>query len=213
MINLIGALIVGIIGLAMFMHPPPLKDWNQALEQPNSRLPQVVILLLMLWFCLRIGFPGLDKAFLFAYLPGLVLDGANLWIHEAGHGFLMWAPAMIAIAGGTVLQLAVPLAVLFYCLKRKYFYMAPVFLFWFGANFPSVGTYIADARAQKLELFGGGEGSVHDWHALLEFMGLLPYDTILGAIVWWLAFPIMGAAMIWVLIGAFIEQGSDLTPA
>ena len=50
-------------------------------------------------------------------------------------------------------------------------------LWWFGQNFLGIGNYIADARAQLLDLVAGG---VHDWTYLLETVGLLIHDVGIG---------------------------------
>jgi hypothetical protein len=53
-------------------------------------------------------------------------------------------------------------------------------LCWFGQNFLGIGNYIADARAQRLDLVAGG---VHDWTYLLETTGLLIHDEGIGRAV------------------------------
>ena len=107
-----------------------------------------------------------------------LLDGANLLFHEAGHplfGIFGWEP--LAILGGTLMQLGVPLLVTgSFWLRREPLAVAVAGM-WFFENFLNIARYVADARAQVLPLVGGGE---HDWADLLGRWGLLAQDTAIA---------------------------------
>jgi hypothetical protein len=112
--------------------------------------------------------------------PGWIplLDGVNLLFHEAGHplfGLFGWEA--LAILGGTLMQLLVPLLVLgSFWLRREAPGVAAAGI-WCFENLLNIARYVADARAQVLPLVGGGE---HDWADLLGRWGLLAQDTALG---------------------------------
>lgn len=208
MINLIGAYVVGIMGIALLRHPLPLRQWDEALKYSHL-LAHIVLIAGMTVLGIYLFFPAFGAQNSITSLPGFIFEGVNLWIHEAGHGFLAFAPTMLMIAGGTGLQIGLPAALLVYCISRSYFRIVPAVLFWLGGNLPNVGTYIADARAMKLPLLGGGEGTLHDWNTLLNFLHLLPYDTIIGAIVWWSGAIIVVVAIGWAIRNAVLSSGSS----
>lgn len=108
-------------------------------------------------------------------------DFVNLAFHEGGHViFGLLGVRFIMVAGGTMTQLLLPGAAMLHFLKRGERVSACVALFWLGQNFLGIGHYVADARAQQLDLLAGG---VHDWTYLLETTGLLIHDVGLGAAV------------------------------
>lgn len=110
-----------------------------------------------------------------------VLDSVNLIFHEAGHPVFGLLPGeTIAILGGTLMQLAVPLLVggsFWWKRQTAGFGFA---CFWFFQNFHNIAAYMADARAQLLPLVGGGE---HDWTTLFGQWGWLARDTAIARTV------------------------------
>jgi len=118
-----------------------------------------------------------------------LLDGADLIIHEAGHPiFGLLGNRWLMMAGGTILQLLMPLAFWRDFRRRGLERSALVCLAWIGQNFLHIGRYAADARVQQLPLVGGGE---HDWTYLLETAGLLTHEIGVGR-----AFDFAGCALI-----------------
>jgi hypothetical protein len=108
---------------------------------------------------------------------GSFLDGIDLAIHETGH--LVFGPfgQVIAVAGGTLFQLIVPAAFVWYFAQRGDRHAATVPLWWIGQNLWNISVYVRDARVQELPLVGGGE---HDWAFLLGRFGLLAHDQGIG---------------------------------
>ena len=104
---------------------------------------------------------------------GRILDAVDLAIHETGH--LVFAPfgEFMGFLGGTLFQLAFPIAFVVYFWRRADRHAATVALWWVAQNCWNVSVYVRDARAQALPLVGGGE---HDWTYLLGRLGWLPYD-------------------------------------
>ncbi len=102
-----------------------------------------------------------------------ILDWFDLAVHEVGHMLMFWAPRMVMFLGGSVAQVAVPLALAWYFgLVRRDLAGAGFCLAWAGASAWDVSVYIADAPVQALPLIGGGE---HDWAYLLGQRG---FDAI-----------------------------------
>lgn len=107
-----------------------------------------------------------------------LLDFVNLAFHEGGHmvfGFL--GSRFIMVAGGTGMQLLIPAAAARHFILRGERASACAALCWLGQNCLGIGKYVADARAQQLDLLAGG---VHDWTYLLETTGLLIHDEGIG---------------------------------
>ena len=151
--------------------PLPLSSWRRA--------PDYVLAI----FLGVIGIP-----YLVGSTDGIfLLSGADLYIHEVGHLFFAFFGRFICVAGGTLLQLAVPVAatVSFRVTRQR---LSSLFgLFWIGENLLNVSHYVADARTRAIPLvnFGGEVGPEgHDWHYLLGTLGLLRADHFLGAVVW-----------------------------
>lgn len=144
----------------------------------NLSLPAVVGLLiltvLMLWLALR----G-EK-----WVP--ILDGANLLFHEAGHPIFGMLSERLMVYGGTLGQLAFPLAVWWYFWRLRDAAGTYVGAVWFAQNWLNIGRYMADARAQELPLVGNGD-RIHDWNDILDRWGLLNADTTLAGLIRFLA--------------------------
>ena len=134
-----------------------------------------------------------------------LFGGINLGIHEMGHIVLGWAPEFIAVAAGTLFQLAAPVISGFLFLGQPDYFALPVCGVWLSTNLYHVATYMADARALTLPLVTvGAEGGEveHDWNYMLSALGLLGWDIRLAALVRVLAFLSMWgsiAAGVWVL--------------
>jgi hypothetical protein len=133
----------------------------------------------------------------------LFLDYANLMIHECGHPLFSPFGYTIMIMGGTLAELIVPLLCGAYFFWHREISGTAFCGFWFFENFPYIGTYMADARAQVLPLVGSGD---HDWAILFGQWGLLMKDQNIGgamraigwigmvAVVGWLAWRIYQSA-------------------
>jgi len=115
----------------------------------------------------------------------LLLDYANLAIHEAGHplfGIFAGPDAVgfgyaLAILGGTLLELIVPSACAAAFFFRREKTGVAFCLFWLFENLLYIGHYMATARTMDIELVGSGE---HDWEILFTRWGLLVHDQQIG---------------------------------
>jgi hypothetical protein len=125
----------------------------------------------------------------------ILIDTVNFIFHEAGHPIFSLLGEFMQFLGGTLGQLIIPLIFLGYFFVHRQFFSSGVMLWWFGQNFIGIGTYIADARAQVLELIGGE----HDWAYLLGKLGLLKYDQIIGGTVQVVGLVIMFSSIVFML--------------
>jgi hypothetical protein len=129
----------------------------------------------------------------------LFTDMLSLPIHEGGHLLFGWFGQTIGVAGGTILQLGVPLALVIYFAFRREVLGVAFTAFLFFENFLNVGTYMQDARRHDLTLVsvGGSDEVIHDWTFLFSKLGVLPYDTAIGGAVRFLGWLGMSAVMFW----------------
>ncbi|MCU0868994.1 MAG: hypothetical protein MUF30_05225 [Burkholderiales bacterium] len=121
-----------------------------------------------------------------------VLDGANLAFHEAGHPIFGLLIPPLAVWGGTLGQLVFPAVATVAFARRRHTASAVCGGVWFGENLWNIARYMADARAQVLPLVGGGE---HDWTHILGGAGLLDHDTTLAAVVRFVGWIVVLAAL------------------
>jgi hypothetical protein len=117
--------------------------------------------------------------------PGVllgVLDGANFVFHEAGHVLFLLFGQTLHVLGGSLTQVAVPIACTLSFWWRRRYAAAAATLFWTGESVTHVAIYIADARTMALPLHGG-PGVIHDWNYLLSRAGLVAWSPGLGQAV------------------------------
>ena len=105
----------------------------------------------------------------------------HLALHEAGHIFAIPFGQVVHVAGGSLLQWAVPLVFLaYFAFKRNWFAVATMVI-WFGASLRNSVPYIADAKAKQLPLLA--ENLIHDWNFLLIQFNLLSHTETIAAAV------------------------------
>lgn len=109
-----------------------------------------------------------------------ILDSANLVFHEAGHPIIGIFSRTLEPYGGTIMQLAIPGAVIWELRRQKQLLGMWFAVVWMGENLFNVARYMADARAQVLPLVGGGN---HDWAHILGSWGLINQDTALAMLL------------------------------
>ncbi len=142
-----------------------------------------------------------------AYFTHLI----NLPIHEAGHILFRIFGEFMGIAGGSLLQIIVPIVFFGYFIYYQKPYSAAVVLFWVGNNFLDVYVYAADAQVMQLPLLSGltgAEGGFHDWNYLLTETNLLDKTYLIAKILRFVGTVITVAAA----IGAFVyaRQGEEI---
>jgi hypothetical protein len=111
-----------------------------------------------------------------------LIDGANLIIHEAGH--LIFSPLgeFLMIAGGSLMQVIMPAAFVFYFYRNDKAYSAALVCLWVGESLLNVSVYAGDSIARQLPLLGG-QDTIHDWNYLLTRMGMLSATPKIAALI------------------------------
>jgi hypothetical protein len=111
--------------------------------------------------------------------PMLMIDLVFVPIHEGGHLLFRFFGEFLAVAGGTILQLAVPLMLAAFFIFHRQIPGTAFCMFFFFEQFLPVATYMADARAQELPLLtvGDSDNVIHDWAYLFGKLGVLDHDT------------------------------------
>ncbi len=126
----------------------------------------------------------------------------DLVFHEAGHVLFMPFGRYVSILGGSLFQILVPLLLMFaFLIKNKDGFAASICLWWVGQSTMDLAPYIADARALRLPLLGGGTGAdspgFHDWQNLLRPLGWLQYDVRIASIFDLVGSGVILIALIW----------------
>lgn len=125
-------------------------------------------------------------------------------VHEGGHLLFGWFGELVAVAGGTFLQLAAPAMLAIYFLFRRQPQGVTFCLFFMFQQFSPIATYMADARAQELPLLtvGSGDNVIHDWNYLFGKLGLLAHDTQIAS-----AMRVIGWIGMLASVGWFVWRG------
>lgn len=153
---------------------PALKQRLRARNRARSWLLRAPVLAGMAYLALRL----LEDP----SRPSL-WGGINLAVHEIGHVLFLVFPEFLTVAGGTFLELAIPVVAGLLFLRQKEDFGAALCLFWLATALLGAATYAADARAQLLPLVSPFAGApMHDWHYLLGRLGLLDRDQAVAGV-------------------------------
>ena len=168
----------------------------ESLEEDWQRVPRGALVIWIIFYAyFLIGYASNWE------LPRLI-DLVFVPVHEGGHVIFGWFGQFLAVAGGTITQLAAPFLLgTYFAFRRQPQGVAFCFFFFFQQFIP-IAAYMSDARAMALPLLslGGGDDVIHDWNFMLTKLGLLAHDTQLASatrIIGWLG---MFAVVIWFLI-------------
>jgi hypothetical protein len=167
----------------------------EALEEPWDPIPKAALGAWLIFYSL----------FLFQVARGqgllLLMDGVFVPIHEGGHLLFRMLGEFMMVAGGTILQLLVPVLLASYFILHRQAQGVAFCLFFMFEQFLPIATYMADARAQELPLLsiGGGEDVIHDWNYLFGKLGLLDHDIQIAGFVRFVGWMGMIAVVIWLL--------------
>lgn len=114
-----------------------------------------------------------------------VLDVANFGIHELGHPFFSLFGDFMHALGGTIFELGVPLLAIFVLFEQRMYFASAAASIWLTTACYSVSIYASDASARLLPLAsisGEVDTSAHDWYYLLDRLGWLEHDQLIGHI-------------------------------
>jgi len=132
----------------------------------------------------------------------LLIDLVFVPLHEGGHLLFQWFSEPLMVAGGTLLQVAVPAMLVAFFFSQREVQGTAFCAFFFFEQFLPIATYMADARAQELPLLSVGDSDqvIHDWNYLFARWGLLAHDTQIAQavrIVGWIGMVGTVGWMVW----------------
>ena len=127
-----------------------------------------------------------------------IFAGITLGVHEAGHVIFGPFGELLAIAGGSITQVAAPLIVAWLFLRQREYFGISVAFAWLSMSLCSLATYVGNARAQDLPLVSIGDGDpIHDWHFLLGHFGMLAQDQAFARFARFLSVVSLVVAIAW----------------
>ena len=112
-----------------------------------------------------------------------LFGGITFGVHEFGH--MVWAlfGQFMAVAGGSLNQVLIPVLAGALLYQHRDYFGLSVAGAWLASSLAHMARYIADARAGDLDLVSFGEDAIHDWTWLLGRFGVLQHDlAIAGAV-------------------------------
>lgn len=141
----------------------------------------------------------------------LLFSGITLLIHEIGHVIFGFLPLFLAIAGGTFLQLAVPVIAGFVFLRQRDYFGVTVAGVWLSFSLFNVSTYAEDAKSMDLPLVSVGSGEIiHDWNYMLTAIGMLEREQLISDLVWFGAAAVGCASLLagaWLVWQMYLRRG------
>jgi hypothetical protein len=145
-----------------------------------------------------------------------IFAGITLGVHEAGHVVFGPFGELLAVAGGSIMQLVAPLIVAWLFLRQREYFGISVAFAWLSMSLSNLATYIGDARAQDMPLVSISDGDpIHDWHYLLGHFGMLGQDQALARFARFLSVISLLLAIAWGvwLLNAMRLSAGALPPA
>lgn len=113
---------------------------------------------------------------------GGLFAGITFGVHEFGHLLFALFGEFMAIAGGSLNQVLIPIGTAFLFYHYRDFFGIAGAGTWLASSLLDLARYIGDARSFELDLVSFGENGQHDWAWLLGHLGVLAYDTRLAAV-------------------------------
>lgn len=132
---------------------------------------------------LVVGTALVARSQLTAGLLAAVVDGFDLVVHEAGHPILgLLGSRFLMFLGGTLAQLAFPVAAALIFAARRQPASFATALVWLGVNLVNVGRYAADGQVRLLPLLAPDADS-HDWWNMLGMLGVRRHAALIGGAI------------------------------
>lgn len=143
----------------------------------------------------------------------LFYEGIILWVHEAGHFFFMFfGNDFLTIAGGTIMQILVPIVFITYFYRTGQEFSAALTCSWLAESIIGVAIYMGDAIDGELPLIGGGGLEGHDWHNMLSMLGILEMAPVLSKFTQALAIAVICVGILWGFKASRVAVKEDRMP-
>ena len=114
-------------------------------------------------------------------MGGHLFAGITFGAHEFGHLFFAVFGEWMGIAGGSLMQLLIPIGAAAVVLRSKDWFGVAVCALFLASSLGDLSWYVGDARALELDLVSfSPDGGDHDWNYLLSHAGLLRHDLALA---------------------------------
>lgn len=172
-----------------------------------SKALLATLLVWTLWFAVH----GVD----WEVIGGSFMHHINLPFHEFGHLAFMPFGRFMAILGGSLFQVLLPLGLLLaFSLQQRDNFGAAVCLWWAGQSLVDLSPYIQDAVCRCLPLIGGMGEEAHDWGNLLTMTHTLHYAGLFAKLAFGAGVLLMLAALAWgwYLVRAMDRQAPENDP-
>ncbi|SFV62445.1 hypothetical protein MNB_SV-6-1180 [hydrothermal vent metagenome] len=117
-------------------------------------------------------------------------------VHEGGHGvcYILPCPRFLTAINGTIFQLLFPAGIGYYYYRRDNLLAANIGIFFTGFTMHYTAWYISTSHEGAIvpasKSFLGKDG-YHDFHYILDTLGVLPYDGMIAGIVRFISYLLM----------------------
>ena len=181
-----------------------LKDRLMELpEQPDKTVlmaQALVLAVMVLWGARLVSYKVITAEINYSFL-----HNADLLIHECGHVVFRPFGQWMTYLGGSLFQCLLPALIgVAFIWKQRNPFGAAFCLWWTGENVLDVAPYIYDAKLMALPLVGEWNDEVaemhvlrHDWHNILEPLGLVDAAPRIGMGAHALGTALMVLSVLW----------------
>ena len=131
-----------------------------------------------------------------------IVHGILFGVHELGHLVMaLFGNEVMTALGGSLFQVLLPIGCIALMAQRRDRYGIAICGCILAYSLGQVGVYIADARAESLDLVSmSSEGATHDWNFILESWGMLKRDAAIGRAVKDIGWLVLGASVVLALV-------------
>ncbi|MEA3492320.1 MAG: hypothetical protein U9R27_10515 [Campylobacterota bacterium] len=135
-------------------------------------------------------------------------------VHEGGHGvcYLLPCPQFLTVINGTIFQIMFPLGIAYYYKKKHNYLVMWIGVYFAGFTMHNTAWYISTAHegailpAHKSFL---GVDAYHDFHYILNTLGVLKYDGVIASFVRVIAYGLMVVAVWKIYLLAFTSKNKE----
>jgi hypothetical protein len=118
-----------------------------------------------------------------------IAQSFDFFLHEMAHILTAFLPSILTASAGSLSEILLGSVLVLFAFRSRYYFTTLICSMWFLLACQSAGTYMADARAQKLSLvslgaaLSGSDTAIHDWHFVFGKLHILHLDTFIGGTV------------------------------